>query len=105
VLEDDVRSRPVEDGAEAANDHGVPEALDKRGLGGEPAEGALVLHEVRADDLGDDERQQMLVPGQVRLVALSAAEELHRQEAGGGGRGRIGPSLRPRKRLVAHSAH
>jgi hypothetical protein len=72
----------------------------------------LVLDEVRAPHLHHDERVQALVPGQVRLVALAAAEQPHGQATGsdlvalpespcrGGRRG-----LPHREQLVAHAIH
>ena len=45
-------------------------------------ERVLVVDQVRADQLRDDDRVQVLVEGEVRLVVVAAAESLQRQAAG-----------------------
>ena len=83
VLDQQVRVRPVEHGAEAAHDHRMGEALERVGLQAKVAQGTLALGPVGAQDLGDDDRVQALVPDEQRLVAAAAAERLEHAAARG----------------------
>jgi hypothetical protein len=63
VLEHDLWPRAVEHGVEGAHEHRMPQALEHANLCREPLQRMPVLHEVGADDLDDDEREEPLVPG------------------------------------------
>ena len=77
VLEHEMRPRSVDDGVERAHDHGVPQALQHARLRGDRREGDRVVHLVGPEDLDDDEREELVVPGEVRLEAAPAAEQSH----------------------------
>ena len=70
-----MRALAVEDGVEAADEHRVGERPQREGLAPEAAQRVLVVDEVRAHHLDHDERVQLVVPGEVRLVAAAAAQQ------------------------------
>ena len=76
VLEDEMWTGPVEDGAEPANYDGMVEALDQLGFEGQASPGPVLRQQVGAKHLDDDDGEEPAVPGQVRLVELTAAEAL-----------------------------
>ena len=91
MLENEVRALAVEDGVEHADDRRVAQRRERAGLSLDPAAGPLRVDECGADDLDDDERVQLVVPGEVRLVAPSATE----QPGGMPTRDDLSPSSKP----------
>ena len=60
----------------------VAQALQRLRLHGDRGKGARTAHLVGPEHLDDDEREQPVVPGEVRLKALSSAEQSHRVPTG-----------------------
>ena len=65
------------------------------GLGCELPSGGLIADEVGTEDLGDDHAEESVVPGEVRLVASSSAQEAHREATGSDLLTLVEPPLRP----------
>jgi hypothetical protein len=74
-LEDEVWALAVEDGVEAADERRVRELRERLGLAPQACEGAVVRDPPGPDDLGDDQRIELVVPDEARLVAPPAAEQ------------------------------
>ena len=82
MLEHQVGPRAVEDRVEAAQDHRMVEPVKHRCLVAQTRERVRVVYQMRADELGDDDRVQVLVEGEVGLVRVAAPEALERAAAG-----------------------
>jgi hypothetical protein len=74
---------PVEDGPEGTREYRVMERGIGVGLGGELPPGGLIADEVGTQDLGDDQAEEPVIPGQVRLVTSPSAQKAHREATRG----------------------
>ena len=72
-----MRIAAVEHRVEAADDHRVPQALERLRFLGQLAQRALGLGVARPQHLRDGEREQPLVPHQHDLESPAAAEVAH----------------------------
>jgi hypothetical protein len=70
-----VRPVAVEDGVEGSQDVWMREGRKRARLGRQSVARSTVIDEIRSQDLGDDERVQLVVPGEIRLVPPAAPEE------------------------------
>jgi hypothetical protein len=83
VLDEQVRARPVEDRVEAAQDHGVRERVERLRLAGQVVERVGIRGDRGAQQLGDHDREALVVPHEQHLVAAAAAERLEHGAARG----------------------
>ena len=82
-LEHDMGPRAVGDRAERPHDHRVAEALQHLDLAAQAPQRRLVVNAVRAHDLRDHERVEVVVPCEVGLVAAAPAQRAHGPPARG----------------------
>ena len=93
--------RAVEHGVEAAHEHRVGERGERAGLACQLAQCADVRRVVRPQELGDHDREPVVVPDEVDLVAAAAAEPV--QDASARARSRR-PRRSPRSAARARAA-
>jgi hypothetical protein len=81
VLEHQVRPGAVEHGTEGAQQQRMRKRADQAGLRRERLQRPGIVHLVRAQELRDHERVEVVVPGEVGLVAPPTAEQVEGQPA------------------------
>ena len=102
VLEQHMWVWAVQHRVESAHDHGMRERREHLGLLAQVLERSLVLRLVGPQDLRDADREQQLVPDQVDLVEVAAAEPA---KHGAARRDRIALGELPARALLGRHQH
>ena len=74
MLEHKVGPIAFQHGGEPANEDRMRESFKKLRLAGKRAQGVVVVHQMRPNELRDDERVEVLIPRQEHLVVPSTAD-------------------------------
>ena len=83
MLEDEMRPRPAQHGVECPDDGRMIGGCQHSRFAGQAPQRPGLGHESGSQDLHGDEREQVVVPGQVCLISLSAPQELDGVATGG----------------------